>query len=95
MEINNQKQLKKQSSFVSKGWFFFLTDLHEYLSEVEDFISEHHIQFYLKSNFIWSIKHASDNTYRITCLVTIMMLERDKITNAMIERDKIHKIAFW
>lgn len=53
MEINNQKQLKKQSLFVSKGCFlFFLTDLHEYLSEVEDFISEHHIQFYLKSNFI-------------------------------------------
>lgn len=51
-----QKTQTNQSSFVSKGCFLFLfffkTDLGEYFSEVEEFLSEHDIQFYLKSNII-------------------------------------------
>lgn len=43
-----KKNTENQSSFVCKGCFLFLffkTDLGEYFSEAEEFISEHDIQF--------------------------------------------------
>lgn len=52
--MKKKKTLTTTAHLVPKVvfFFFFKTDLGEYFSEVEEPISEHDIQFYLKSNVI-------------------------------------------